>query len=87
MYRIILLKLPKDQESVSLPADIMEGVHGNKMIDDINTEKYTPVYQKMIRPPAGDYSLERERDTFISNQVLHTRNVAPTIHLYIVYWN
>jgi hypothetical protein len=58
MYRIIMLKIPKDMASVSLPAEIMEGVSGNKMIDNVNTEKFTPVYQKIIRPFAGDYSLE-----------------------------
>jgi len=41
MYRITMLKVPKDIEAVALPADIMEGMHGNKIIDNDNTEKYT----------------------------------------------
>jgi hypothetical protein len=41
MYRITMLKVPKDIEAVAFPADIMEGMHGNKIIDNDNTEKYT----------------------------------------------
>ena len=58
MYRTIVTKLPKDMEAVSLPSDFMEGVIGNNMLDNVNTEKSTPVYQKLIRPQAGDFPLE-----------------------------
>lgn len=47
IYRIILLRLPKDQETGAF--DPMEAVTGNKLIDYINTEKYTPVFQKFVK--------------------------------------
>jgi len=48
LYRIVVYRCPKD-ESETNHVDIYEGVHGNKMIDYINTEKYTPVFQKFVK--------------------------------------
>jgi hypothetical protein len=48
MYRIVVYRCPKD-ESETNHINIYEGVHGNKMIDYINTEKYTPVFQKIVK--------------------------------------
>ena len=60
MYRIIVTKLPKDMEAVSVPTDFFEGAISNKILDNVNTDRYTPIYQKIIRPGAGDFSLEPE---------------------------
>ena len=46
-YRIIVYRAPKDEESSY--NDIMEGVVGNNILDNVNTEKYTPIMQKYVK--------------------------------------
>lgn len=56
LYRIVVYRCPKDEESTDHVA-IYEGTTGNKMTDYINTEKYTPVFQKFVKI-TNDASLE-----------------------------
>lgn len=58
MYRIIVVRCPPDQATATSPANLFRGEVGNKMIDRINTDKYSIVYHKYIQPFNGDYSLE-----------------------------
>ena len=44
--RLMVLRVPTSQETGSISP--FESVSANKLIDYINTEKYTPVYQKFI---------------------------------------
>lgn len=44
--RLMVIRVPTDEESGTVSP--FEGVIGNKLIDYINTEKYTAVYQKFI---------------------------------------
>lgn len=44
--RLMVLRVPTDEESGSISP--FEGVSANKLIDYINTEKYTAVYQKFV---------------------------------------
>ena len=46
-YRIIVYRAPQGEGDGYF--DIMENVFGNKMLDNINTEKYTPIFQKFIK--------------------------------------
>lgn len=48
MYRIVVYRCPK-HETETNHLNIYEGVSGNKLIDYINTEKYTPVFQKFVK--------------------------------------
>ncbi len=56
LYRIVVYRCPKD-ESETNHLNIYEGVSPNKMIDYINTEKYTPLFQKFVKI-TNDTSLE-----------------------------
>lgn len=58
MYRIFVVTAPPDQTGTGTPSALFKADHGNKMIDSINTDKYKVIFHKMIRPFAGDYSLE-----------------------------
>lgn len=49
-FRVMLLKGPRG--AAFTRADIYKGAAGNKMLDDINTEKYTVVAQKIINVTA-----------------------------------
>jgi len=46
MYRFMVIRVPTGEETGSV--NPFEGVIGNKMLDYINTEKYTPVFQKYM---------------------------------------
>lgn len=48
LYRIVVYRCPKD-ESETNHINIYEGITGNKMTDYINTEKYTPIFQKYVK--------------------------------------
>lgn len=72
LYRIVVYRCPKD-ESETNHLNIYEGVSPNKMIDYINTEKYTPLFQKFVKI-TNDTSLEsgatlRETSKLISFSV------------------
>lgn len=58
MYRIVVYTCPFDQYTVASPSGFFQGLHANKMIDYINTDKYKLIYTKTIQPFSGDYSLE-----------------------------
>lgn len=58
MYRVIIYTCPFDQYLVASPSSFFQGLHGNKMLDYVNTDKYKIIYSKVIRPFSGDYSLE-----------------------------
>lgn len=58
MYRILVIACPPDQATTAQPAGLMQGSIGNYMLDFVNTDKYNVKYQKIIKPFAGDYSLE-----------------------------
>lgn len=51
-YRIVVYRCPKD-ESETNALDIYEGTVGNKLLDYMNTEKYTPVFQKIVKITAN----------------------------------
>jgi len=46
-YRIMVIRVPLELGSGAV--NPFEGVSGNKLIDYINTERFTPVYQKFLR--------------------------------------
>lgn len=58
MYRIYLFTAAHTDYSLSSPTGFFQGLHGNKMIDYMNTDRYKIIYHKIIRPFSGDYSLE-----------------------------
>lgn len=58
MYRLMIVASPPDQVLQQSPSNFWAGVSGNKMIDYVNTDKYTILYHKIINPGANDYSLE-----------------------------
>lgn len=58
MFRLVGYRCPKDEIFTNGP-DIYEGDHGNKMLDKVNTDKYTPVIQKMFQTK-NDSSQEAE---------------------------
>lgn len=58
MYRIIVYTCPPDQVYANTPSAFWAGASGNKMIDFINVDKYKVIKHMMIKPFAGDYSLE-----------------------------
>lgn len=58
MYRIIVFTCPPDQVTSITPSSFWGGASANKMLDFINTDKYKVIKQYIIKPMAGDYSLE-----------------------------
>lgn len=58
MYRIIVYSGPRDQASIASPNNFFEAHTTQKMLDMVNTDKYTVIRSKIIQPFAGDYSLE-----------------------------
>ena len=46
-YRIIVYRAPQGEGDGYF--DIMENVIANKMLDNVNTEKYTPIFQKFVK--------------------------------------
>lgn len=82
MYRIIVFSGPRDQISIASPNNFFEAHIGNKMIDMVNTDKYKIIKQRIIRPFAGDYSLEssatnKEHSTYLAMYIpLKNRQVS-----------
>lgn len=58
MYRIILLAVPPQEAVSTNPSGLFKGSIGNKIVDYIDTDKYKVIKNIMIKPFAGDYSLE-----------------------------
>lgn len=58
MYRVILYTCPYDQYTSASPSNFWQGLHANKMIDYVNTDKYKIIKSKLIKPLPGDFSLE-----------------------------
>lgn len=58
MYRIMVISVPPDQLTATNPSGLFAGAIGNKMLDYVNTDRYTVKYSKLIQPFSGDYSLE-----------------------------
>lgn len=58
MYRILVYTCPFDQYNVASPSGFFQGLHANKMIDYVNTDKYKLIFTKTLQPLSGDYSLE-----------------------------
>lgn len=58
MYRILIVASPPDTYSMASPTGLFKGSIGNKMLDYVDTDRYTIKYSKLVQPFAGDYSLE-----------------------------
>lgn len=58
MYRIMLVAMPADQVSAGSPTGFLRGETTNPMMDSVNTDTYKVIYQKLIQPFSGDYSIE-----------------------------
>lgn len=58
MYRVIVYTCPFDQYTAASPSGFFQGLHANKMIDYVNTDKYKILYTRLIQPFSGDFSLE-----------------------------
>lgn len=58
MYRIFLFTALHIDYASTSPTLFFQSLHGNKMIDYINTDRYKIIYHKVIKPFSGDYSLE-----------------------------
>lgn len=57
-WRIMIIACPPDQVTAANPGGLFKGTSGNKILDYVDTDKYNIVYQKLLQPQAGDYSLE-----------------------------
>jgi len=47
-YRIVVYRCPKD-ETTTNHLNIYEGISANKLLDSVNTDKYSPVFQKFVK--------------------------------------
>lgn len=54
-YRIMVVAGPPGDVTL---ASLFKGTSGNRMLDYVDTDKYSVVYHKILQPMSGDYSLE-----------------------------
>lgn len=74
MYRIIVYAYPYDVGDATGAIDLFDATAGgvfNRMLAPVNKERYTVMYDKIIQPVPGDYSIEaggtnRERSKYVS---------------------
>lgn len=59
LYRVMVINAPPDQANVASPTpSIWKGINGNHIIDFINSDIYSTVYDKTLENHVGDMSLE-----------------------------
>lgn len=58
LFRVILFTTPPDQASSAAPTSLFMGENGNKIIDNITTDRYNVIFNKVIKIKTGDFSLE-----------------------------
>ena len=71
MFRVFVLSVPQQELGQTAPTGMFKGLIPNRMLDYIDSDKYTIKYHKMIKPLGGDYSLEsgatnREHSNFLN---------------------
>lgn len=58
MYRVMIVSVPVEYASVTSPSNLFKNDVGNKMLDPVDTDRYTVIYHRVFNPAAGDFSLE-----------------------------
>lgn len=57
-YRVMVVTTPPDQANTANPTNFWKGINGNRLIDFLNSDVYSTVYDKVICNHVGDMSLE-----------------------------
>lgn len=71
MFRIMVIASPPDQSNTSDPVNFWRNYSGNRMLDYVNTDKYSIVYQKIVKITHGDTSFEISPNQLTNPTRLH----------------
>lgn len=58
LYRVMVITAPPDQANSGNPTNFWKGINGNRIIDFLNSDVYSTVYDKTLENHVGDMSLE-----------------------------